>query len=57
MTILSGKADPEVEKRSEGKTYNVKLTVSIGDAEKEEKKEDEEEGEVVSKETMHDFIF
>jgi len=40
-----GEADPEVEKRSEGKTYNVKLTVSIGDTEKEEKKEEDGEGD------------
>merc|ERR1712179_219682 len=38
-----GEADPEVEKRSEGKTYNVKLTVSIGDTKKEEKKEEDGE--------------
>jgi len=36
-----GEADPEVEKRSKGKTYNVKLTISVGDPTQEIEKEEE----------------
>jgi len=39
-----GEADPEVQKRSKGKTYNVKLTINFNDTDKEKEKEEEADG-------------
>ena len=50
MVIWPGEADPEVEKRSNGKTYNVKITISVG--EQKQEKNEEEEGGAVSKDTF-----
>ena len=51
MAIWSGEADPEVEKRSKGKTYNVKITISVGEPKQE--KDEEGEGGAVSKDTFY----
>ena len=38
-----GEADPEVVKRSKGRTYNVKLTINFNAPDKEEDKEVEDD--------------
>ena len=45
--IITGEADPEVEKRSGGKHYNVKITISYIIEDKEESNEGKKESEKV----------
>ena len=51
MAIWPGEADLEVQKRSKRKTYNVKITISVGEPKQE--KDEEGEGGAVSKDTFY----
>ena len=47
LKLWIGEADPEVAKISGGKYYNVKLTISFAEEDKEAKEEEKEESEKV----------